>query len=722
MDIRRMPKEKRGPATRNQSGAVTTGRFTALRRMLGQRALGGYLPALGGYLLLSLLVLAPLLPHFGSMIPGGPVAAVDGWQNVWNLWWVQQALTSGANPFHTDYLYYPDGVDLHLQTLNISNGLLVFPITALFGPIAGYNTALLLAFVLAGLGGYALALQVSGHRLAAFIGGALFAFSPFHMTKVWDGQLELIALQWPAFYALFLLRTVELRRRREALLAGVFLALIGYTSWYYLLFFAIYSLLFVALWLVTLPGRRTRWTALTRTALVPLVGGLLLLPILLPALRDVQGTAPRINPDSSLDLILIHSANLFDFWLPSAVHPLWGGPVEQLGQTWHPFIAGWNLALGYSILALAILGGVTAWRVAWRWWALTLTALLLALGPLLHVGTTRTALYLPYTLLLHLPGVGIARRPSHFVVIATLLFAPLVALGLCRLVARIAPARRPLLIGGLAVLLVIEYLPPRWPLLDMTLHPYYATLRGEVGALMDLPPRDESSLPLQAQMLHGMPLLGGFVSRAPSYPFVKVTPGVRQLWQMRPDNAVLLPADMTTRLAALDFYDIRQIVIHWQAVDPAKRAGLEAVLAQLLPEDARTHADATLSAYQVPQVEGPPFAYFGTGWYSEESTGERYWRWMPATGEIIMVNPTGDPAGVALLLQMQSYQEQRTVALELNGQSLGTWQVTPTPTTRRLQFVLPPGEQRLQLRAPATREQDGPRDLSIVVTAAEFYP
>jgi hypothetical protein len=197
---------------------------------------------------------------------------------------------------------------------------------------------------------------------------------------------------------------------------------------------------------------------------------------------------------------------------------------------------------------------------------------------------------------------------------------------------------------------------------------------------------------------------------------------VRQLWQMRPDASVLLPADTTTRLAALNFYDIRQIVIHWQEVDPAQRAGLETVLAQMLPEDARSYADATLSAYQVPQVAGPPFAYFGTDWYSEESTGERHWRWMPATGEIIMVNPTGEPAGVTLLLQLQSYQEQRAVALELNGQSLGTWQVTPTPATRRLQLLLPPGEQRLQLRAPVTQEQNGSRDLSIVVTAAEFYP
>ncbi len=717
-----MPKEQCTPATRNQSGMVTAGRFTTLWRMLVQPALRGYLLALGGYLLLSLLVLAPLLPHFGNMIPGGPVAAVDGWQNVWNLWWVHQALTSGTNPFHTDYLYYPEGVDLHLQTLNISNGLLILPITALVGPIAGYNTALLLAFVLAGLGGYALALQVSGHQFAAFVGGALFAFSPFHMTKVWDGQLELIALQWLAFYALFLLRTVELRRWREALLAGIFLALIGYTSWYYLLFFAIYSLLFVVLWLVTLPGWHTRWTALTRTALVPLVGGGLLLPILLPALRDVQGEAPRINPNSSLDLILIHSANVFDFWLPSAVHPLWGGAVEHLGQTWHPFIAGWNLSLGYSILALAVLGGVTVWRVAWRWWALTLTALLLALGPLLHVGTARTALYLPYTLLLHLPGVGIARRPSHFAVIATLLFAPLVALGLRWLFERIAPIRHPLLVTGLALLLILEYMPPRWPLLDMTAHPYYATLTGQEGALMDLPPRDESSEPLQAQMVHGMPILGGFVSRTPSYPFVKVTPGVRQLWQMRADGTSLLPADTATRLVALNFYDIRQIIVHWQAVDPAKRAGLEAVLAQMLPEDARTYTDMNLSAYQVPQVEERPFAYFGTNWYPEETIGERHWRWMPTTGEIIMVNPTGEPAGVLLMLQMQSYQEQRDVALMLNGQSLGYWEITPTPAIHQLHFLLPPGEQRLQLRAPTAQEENGPRNLSIVVTEAEFYP
>lgn len=680
----------------------------------------GHLAALGGYLLFSLIILAPWLPRFGSAIFGGPVAQVDGWQNVWNLWWVQRALASGANPFYTPYLYYPTGVDLHLQTLNLTNGLLVFPVTALSGPIAGYNAAVLLAFVLAGLGGYALSLYITNHRLAAFAGGLVFAFSPFHMTKVWDGQLEMIALQWLPFYALFLVRAADRFRWWDAALAGLFLALIGYTSWYYLLFFAIYSVLFVALWLVTTPGWTRRRMLLRQMLVVGVVGGMLLAPILLPALSDVEDTTTRINPDSALDLILIHSANLFDFWLPSHLHPLWGATVEQLGQTWHPYIHGWNLAPGYGALALAVLGGVMAWRTAWRWWLLALAGMLLALGPLLHIGTLRTTLYLPYALLLNLPGVGIARRPSHFVIITVVLLAPLVALGVRWLLERVAASYRPLLLAGIVVLLAFEYAPPRWPLIPPAVHPYYAALRGHNGALLDLPPRNESSGPLQAQMVHERPMLGGFVSRTPPYPFVARTPGVRQLWALRPEAAGLLPTDPPTALAALNFYDIQHIVVHWDLVEPGQRAGLEAVIAQTLPGVAPVYSDDHVSAYRVPQAQPQPFAYFGTGWYPEEGAAGRTWRWMQDAGELVLVNPSEEAIAVTLRLRMQSYLEPRTVDLALDQQAVGQWQVPPAEAIYTLQVLLPPGEHRLSLQAPVSREQHGERQISIVIVGVEL--
>src|SRR2546422_5669427 len=42
----------------------------------------------------------------------------DTYQAVWNLWWVKYALVNlHTNPLHTDFLFYPDGIDLHLHTL-----------------------------------------------------------------------------------------------------------------------------------------------------------------------------------------------------------------------------------------------------------------------------------------------------------------------------------------------------------------------------------------------------------------------------------------------------------------------------------------------------------------------------------------------------------------------------------------------------------------------------
>jgi len=114
-----------------------------------------YILPLSGYLALSLIVMAPVLPVFTTALPGGPIADVDGWQNVWNLWWVHRAVTTAANPFFTPLLFYPQGVDLTLQTLNISNGILFLPITALAGPIAAYNTAVVTALTLSGIGGSA---------------------------------------------------------------------------------------------------------------------------------------------------------------------------------------------------------------------------------------------------------------------------------------------------------------------------------------------------------------------------------------------------------------------------------------------------------------------------------------------------------------------------------------------------------------------------------------
>ena len=73
-----------------------------------------------GYAILTAVMTYPLIRQFGQAIPGD---GFDGWQNFWNLWWVRVSLVDqGVNPFFTDMLYYPTGVNLAFQTMNIFNG------------------------------------------------------------------------------------------------------------------------------------------------------------------------------------------------------------------------------------------------------------------------------------------------------------------------------------------------------------------------------------------------------------------------------------------------------------------------------------------------------------------------------------------------------------------------------------------------------------------------
>src|SRR4051812_22227821 len=81
-----------------------------------------HLLAVLGFFLLAMLVTYPVVAQFFSGVPGDLTADRD--QNLWNLWWVKESLFQPANPFHTDLLYYPFGVDLYYHTLALPLGLI----------------------------------------------------------------------------------------------------------------------------------------------------------------------------------------------------------------------------------------------------------------------------------------------------------------------------------------------------------------------------------------------------------------------------------------------------------------------------------------------------------------------------------------------------------------------------------------------------------------------
>src|SRR5436305_6174302 len=160
-------------------------------------ALRYHLWAALGYFVLAVIVTYPAALHFTSAVPGDLIADRD--QNLWNLWWIREAFGHLANPFHTSLLYYPYGVDLYYHTLGLPQGIIGLVPQFLWGLPAAYNTVLLLAFTLSGYGAFRLALLYTGKPLASFLGGLVFAFTPYTLDAL-KGQLEVLSVQWIPFY------------------------------------------------------------------------------------------------------------------------------------------------------------------------------------------------------------------------------------------------------------------------------------------------------------------------------------------------------------------------------------------------------------------------------------------------------------------------------------------------------------------------------------------
>jgi hypothetical protein len=670
------------------------------------------------YAAIALILFLPVLPQFSTAILGGPVAAVDGWQQVWHVWWAQRAVFSGESPVFTPLLYHPHGVSLAIHPLSLSNGLLALPISSLFGPTAGYNAVTYASFVLAGLAAYALALQNGARAGAAALAAAIFAFSPYHTAKMFDGQLELVALQWLGFVALFLLRVVQRWSFIDILVCGVLFAVVGYTSLYYLLYSVFLAALIVGLWMPWRAGLAMVGRRLLLLAVIPLIGVALLLPLVLPLLADLPSIARSTDEDRiAADYLVLRSANLVDFVLPSALHPLWGPQADAIAAQLHPGIAARTITLGITAIVLALVGVWTDWQRSWRWLLIALCAVLLALGPQLTIGTWDTGWPLPYRALLGIPGMNISRRPGHFVVIVTLALVPLAAFGIQALQQRFARPR--LVLGIVAILLLIEYLPAPMPVQQRSVHPIYHELHDRPGALLVIPEISKGSRSLQRQLDHGRPILGGFMARTPAYPFARETPGVRQLWALRPELREVGEPIATLGPLALRAYGISEVVVEWNDLTIEERVQVAAALNQVLPGVRPWFNDDDVSVYTVPDVPLRPFVAFGEGWYRAEGDGTRSWRWMGADAELVLVNPLPTPQPVTLQLAGESYLGPRPVALTLNGQAITVWQlnVAEGRGSMQLRLLLPPGEQRLALHATTSPENsgDGRGDLSIVL-------
>src|SRR5512140_2127071 len=113
----------------------------------------GIAPALFYFVTFCLLTF-PLMGKFFSSFFAGQT---DGLQNVWNIWWVNEAVHRPdlyPTIWFTRLLQWPFGTTLVGHTLNPFNGFLAVVLLPFLSLTASYNTILIFAFVMTGVTTY----------------------------------------------------------------------------------------------------------------------------------------------------------------------------------------------------------------------------------------------------------------------------------------------------------------------------------------------------------------------------------------------------------------------------------------------------------------------------------------------------------------------------------------------------------------------------------------
>jgi hypothetical protein len=623
--------------------------------------------ALGGYAILAAALTYPVVPRLTShvpiahQIPGWMPGDGDPWQSLWGLWFVTRSLlTEGRLPLHTDALFYPLGVDFSFVVLVLLPLLLAVPLVALLGPVIAYNAMVVGALALAGYAAFLLAARVVGHRGAAFVAGAVFAFSPYQMVHATEHLFLIVGAIWVPLYALFLLRTLDGGGLGNAALAAIWMACAAFSSPYYAIFLGLFTVMLAGDRLWRAGGLGPRVVVARRLLTVAVLA-------LLPVVPAAAFLLRRWSADSALATPLADvntwSADLVAFVVPSPMHPLWGRFVEPVYRRFTGNLFEQTVYVGIPVLILAGVAVVTARRKIGVWAVSALVFFGLALGPFLHVLGSDTfsmwghaaSIPLPGLLLYQIPVLSSIRVASRFDCLVMLCLAVLAAQGVAWLAARLAArpggtgrGRMPVALATAAV--VVDFASAPLPILDARTPAAYAALGRAgrpVGSLVDIPLDWRIARYQYLQTAHHQRLITGFLPRpthalvhqADLVPFVPLFVDPRLIVERRPRHG-----DSEDALRFVDLFDVNALAIHRHYL-PADVAGrLREFVAATFPVERiiddgglvvfplrRTHDSAALwrrpGAYRLDFGPGGGGFFIAKGWFPPEMSGDVGFAW-----------------------------------------------------------------------------------------------
>jgi hypothetical protein len=380
------------------------------------------LAVLAGFVAAGIAVSWPRVTYLAGRLP----ATRDAGSYVWGFWWVARQVEHLGNPWFTRYIDAPAGAQLGLHALMPLPGVVMMPVTVVFGPSASYN---LLSVVMPGLLCYAMyrvARLWLPSQVGAIAAGAFFGLSSMLTWRSWY-HLNLAA--GALFLPLALEAAVRLTRRpgwRRAVVLGVVAGGALLTDQEMAVLVVILACAALVPWLVRRPAVAKLWPA----ALAGLVTLLVASPQLIAIAQQTRSggaTTPAGDLGASYLAYSVRLPGMFE--LSPRVTAL--GLHVPAGLIYPGRVNDGVPTYGLVLSLLALLGLLAAWRrrSAWLLALLWLGCAALALGPVLRLGShiyvpdattldgARVSAVMPYTWFVRLPGLSGFREAARILML-----------------------------------------------------------------------------------------------------------------------------------------------------------------------------------------------------------------------------------------------------------------------------------------------------------------
>jgi hypothetical protein len=467
----------------------------------------------------------PLLGSFSTHFFCGQE---DGYQNIWNLWWVNKSIVELHQwPWHTTWLHYPTGTSLIAHTLAPFNGFVAIALFKLSLSLnQTYNTIVIFSFIMTGVTAFWLAWRVCGSYAGALFAGAAFTFCHFHFAHA-QNHLQMVTLEW---LPLAVLAVYELLTR-PTVLKGI-----GAAGAMLLVALSDFHLTFYVVIAGSLLGIVT-FARLARSGFVNVKRFILPLALFVTLTASSTGLLAwkllQVNKTDELQHNhdpAIWSTDVIDPIVPSAqwrfnklTKPVWSRlapPDKDFVYIEHSLYVGWVVLLlcGWAVVRQRGAG----LKDMGYWFGLMALFFLLSLGPRLHVAGTITSIPCVYPVLEKLfPPLKMGGVPMRLMVMVFLTGAVIAAGALGDLI-RMTGRWGWLAAGLLIAAWIFESLPKPQPITPAGYPQWVQKLRElPNGAVIDTTYQSNMFAHLYYATGHGKPVGEGYISRYPKSVEVK---------------------------------------------------------------------------------------------------------------------------------------------------------------------------------------------------------